>query len=189
VIDTREYPDGLHRLTVIARAGGREERAEEELSFVNRWQLYDHLKPPVDGWFGLVDLRETIDESEGWGYATDNPADFFGDADRKVRLADTTEYLVWEAHDLETVTFDIHARDPGAALRAISAAASSDGENWFEIQLSAASVEASPSGWYKLVVVGENRRPSEFVRFTIHAHGGPADAIQIGRVHLVGFRE
>lgn len=189
VIDTREYPDGLHRLTVIARAGGREERAEVELSFVNRWQLYDHLKPPVDGWFGLVDLRETIDESEGWGYATDNPADFFGDADRKVRLADTTEYLVWEAHDLETVTFDIYARDPEAALRAISAAASSDGENWFEIQLSAASVEASPSGWYKLVVVGENRRPSEFVRFTIHAHGGPADAIQIGRVHLVGFRE
>lgn len=188
-LDTRRFPDGLHTIEAVARAGGRERRTAVERSFLNRWREIDHFQPPSDGWFGLVDRSKTSDESEGWTYATDDPKDFFGDVDRRVPPEGSEAYLVWEARGLESFRLTVYALEPEKAAASIGAAVSDDGLTWRPLPVRVFEDAASPSGWHRLILEGENAdaAPSRLFRILVQPWGGPAESVQLGALELTGF--
>ena len=101
LVDTRTLPDGRHTLTAtIVVDDEYVDEIHDRISFMTRnfWVLHDELNAPreVGGWFGVIDLSRTYEESAGWEYSTGRDDEFFGDISRKVRKANTAEYLVWE---------------------------------------------------------------------------------------------
>ena len=134
IIDTRELPDGRHELTarIVVEEIGTLERS---VSFTTRnyWTLRDPFEPPRDtGWFGILDSSKTVEQSEGWQYTTERPEEFWGDADRKTRARNTTEFLIWETPNLREYSIVVYAERPDIS-DIVDVAISLDGSSWVSI--------------------------------------------------------
>lgn len=189
VIDTLSYPDGRYQLEVeIAADYGRTARAAVSLAVDNWWEIDDGLKPPMDlGWFGTVDQSKTSAESSGWAYATDNAPDFGGDGDRKVRSADTAEYLIWDAPALTSFEVTVYAtKEDLSGIVGLSIFTRDSG--WQAVAYDT-DVEPLPAtGWFAHRLTGtvDVDQGVEAFRLDVYPGGVPFDEIQVGHVKLVG---
>lgn len=184
-IDVSELRSAKYVMTVYARnAAGRSATASVVVDVDNRWSLTDELLPPLkSGFFGTVDRSRTADRSAGWAY--DERKLPFVDDGMLVRQADTTEFLVWEAPNLEAFTIVAYTTDP-AALK-LETAVSRDRSTW-RTQPYQSVVEAENDGWHKVVMTGEISDPTQASWFRIELSQGElgADEVVLGKVELVG---
>lgn len=184
ILDTYLVPDGTYQLSVTAmHADGR--KAEHNiLVIIDNWdERIDELKLPIDaGFFGKIDQKQTIFESDGWEYASSNKEQFFNDGDRRVWLGDGPGELIWEVENLRSVTFVVYATDPNVEW--IAAHVSADGEEWSSLGLERKATDTNPSGWHQLELTAEV--PAEPVRYLrmVTTEGAGPDSLQLGRVIL-----
>lgn len=202
VYDTVQLPNGRHQLQLTARARYNDHRTTvtERVTFRadNFWTLTDELRAPVtSGWFGSVDLSQTVDASEGWTYATDDRDAFFRDGERKVRTGNTTEYLVWETPRLLDFTVTLYAKESAISKLAelvefhatADAVTSADGSDWTEVSTVIDVSEPSSAGWHRIIFTGSiDGQNVTHLRLTVN-QSDVHHEIQIGRVELRGLNE
>ncbi|HHW09577.1 MAG TPA: hypothetical protein GXX29_06350 [Firmicutes bacterium] len=182
VINTREYPDGKHRLQVEVRNTARETlRRQVELTTDNWWEMFDEFAAPMtSGWFGTIDFKRTIEESPGWGYATEDGEWLFLDHNRRIRIArpdksPADEYLVWEAADLLEYQVDLFVTQKAwaeqvklsvsadrqtwhvlpvklAVVDETSRSINGKEEKWFKVELTESVPSGFPTGYFRLEV-------------------------------------
>ncbi len=189
-IDTFGLDEGFHKLVARVRStGGALSSHSVNFRVENYWHVSDALQPPIEsGWFGAVDRSKTSDESQGWTYATDLPEDVFGDADRKVRTADTQEYLTWEASDLVQAVVTLYAKEPNVR-DVVRFHISPDGSRWHELHYELRTDAPAESGWYRLILSAEPpvETPISYFRVTLQA--GKNGSVQLGQVELKGLMD
>lgn len=180
-IDTYQFEDGRYDLVVKAEDEvGQSITTSYTFAVRNRGKLTDRLEPPMESaWFGVYDRSKTALESEGWQYAT-SPADLFADGSRKVRVADTVEYLVWDTPFLREFALTVYARSEDVA-NSVSLAVSIDRVNWLSVPYSVEVVENSPEGWKKLKLFGGGPHNIETMQFRLTFRDySPAEGLQLG---------
>ena len=117
----RTLTDGGHTLTAtVALRDEHVEGVSQSITFTTRnfWELRDDFTAPKEmgGWFGAIDLSQTIEESAGWQYSTGREDEFLGDDSRKVRQANTTGYLVWETPLLGEFSLALYAKETALTI-------------------------------------------------------------------------
>ncbi|HEX6970696.1 MAG TPA: glycoside hydrolase domain-containing protein, partial [Limnochordia bacterium] len=193
-IDTRGYPDGSHTLSAeVETDDGAMARAELQLTVDNRWELDDPQQPPLEtDWFGTIDFSKTAAASAGWAYATGDPEAFGGDADRRVRAADTDAYLIWEAPQLDRFSVTVYATTPDLE-RIVRLSVSADGRTWRRLEPEDTRERIAAAGeWYRHRLTGgltdADTRSVRYFRIDLAPAGLPAEAVQIGHVRLEGWQ-
>lgn len=192
-VDTTQFEDGVYRLALSVYDPDRGTVVTERMIRVsNWWQTIDRFEPPREaGWFGTIDLSRTLEESSGWTYATEHADNFFGDATRKVRKADTSEYLIWEASRLQDFEIVAYVKEDvalEAMLRAhIEVDMSDEDGQWLPLDFSVAQ-ESGDGPWVRTVIKGHTHRDVEDATFRLLVkEGWPADAFVLGEVTLKGY--
>jgi len=155
----------------------------------NRWRIQDEQWPPmVSDWFGFLDFSKTSEASEGWSYATDDPERYFGDENRRVRMRNTTEYLVWETPWLERFSVFVYA--PVAEVDdVIRLSVQTKGGQWKDIAYETLVREYNEYGLHFLMLVGDvsEEAPSvQAFRLMLESTQIEQADIQIGQVNLEG---
>jgi hypothetical protein len=193
LVDTRTLPDGRHTLTAtIVVDDEYVDEIHDRISFMTRnfWVLHDELNAPreVGGWFGVIDLSRTYEESAGWEYSTGRDDEFFGDISRKVRKANTAEYLVWETPLLDEFTLTVYVKD-AAVGDIVELAVSSDGEDWQPVSYTVTETGRSTQGWHRLLLTGNavEYDDVQFFKATLRAAEDPVE-IQLGEARFSGTR-
>jgi hypothetical protein len=193
MVDTRTLADGRHTLTAMVVLDVEYvDSINERISFTTRnfWDLRDELNAPKEtgGWFGVIELARTFEESAGWEYSTDREDEFFGDESRKVRQGNTTEYLVWETPLLGEFALTLYAKE-NAIGDIVELAVSSDGRDWQSVTYTVTEAGPSAQGWYQLVLAGHaaDYDDVDFFRLTLHASDAPVE-VQIGEARFSGMR-
>lgn len=193
-IDTTELPNGSHELYVEARTihGRHRVTVQDRAPFRtdNYWSQTDELRPPItSGWFGTVDVSQTAEESSGWTFSTGDSGDFLGDHDRKVRKANTDEYLVWETSHLLEATVTLYARSP-LPDEMIRLSTSSDGVTWTPVDVNVREDGVSAAGWHRFVYHApmEDSSKAHWFRLDVLATD-PELEVHIGRVEFSGLKE
>lgn|GEM_PF-1258428 len=186
--DSTVFSDGpeILRLTVIADDPHLTILDQVSLSVANWWTIFDPLKAPQTTWFGTINHDQSVAKSRGWVYLQDDPEQFFKDESRISRVANTTEYLVWETPRLQDVQVTAYAR--GEQIdRILSLAISNDGDTWQEVPYTVVRTDAAGQ-WLKLVlsVSMDNGLDVKYCKLTIMAGESAPDDIQIGEVLLRG---
>lgn len=190
VLDSRSLKEGGHTLRVeIKRKGGGQSVVTRDFRVNNIWEIDDSLKPPVDFFGQLIDQSATIDSSEGWIYATDQPGDFFGDGDRLVNEDGTLQYLIWESPQLSEVDVTIYSQSEKGVGEGLKFSISADGIHYIDIDYDVKLLDASEAGWYKLALVAHPRdnHVVKFFRITLQPYTPTSTGLQIGHVKLTGF--
>lgn len=186
-IDTTQVRSGRNTLRVTAdNEAGKRATASVAFNIDNSWRIFDDMLPPLSsGFFGTVDRSLTESASTGWTYA-DEPLPFDDDS-RRVRKADTDEYLVWRTENLHEFTITIFARDE--SLTNMRIRISTDGEEWEDTTFTV-SVEEHAGGWYRLVARGRITSPldAQWLRLELLQSGRDPRGVQIGSVELLGDR-
>ena len=200
-VDTATLNDGLVTLTLRIRSGAT--TVEEQFGFrvANTWRLVDELEGPVRLFGRQVDRSLTSERSPGWTFEAGKAADFFGDASRMRRTADSTEYLVWDVAEdgFYAYAAEVYVRseggfDAGSVLAAVESAIQfslAEGDSdWVVLPHAAIAADVSPAGWLKVVVSGKTRPHAASVRIKLTLKGGiiPEGAIELGKVTLTGTR-
>lgn len=203
ILDTTELADATYEATVhVVTVYDTEAPASVRFRVANWRERVDELPAPMESIFGLIDRSETVARSDGWAYATDSPGDFFGDRDRLVREANTTEWLVWQAQEPYEIGVTVYARDleagrMGALLETVAVDVSKDRSQWVSLPLRVDSVREpdSESGWFQVqlaaTVEGNDALdPSGvgYVRVTLGEGDLEAGGLQLGRVRFL-FRQ
>lgn len=165
---------------------------------IDNWDVLDDpLESPTDGgWFGVVERDLTTERSPGWVYATDNSAEFAGDADRLRRAQpDVKAYLVWNQPGLYSFTAAAFAQEPGMVQRLVSVSVSADGQNWVPIEFTASfPPEDGPRNaatqWRKVLLTGTVPPDiaANYLRLELNALNGTESDLQLGHVSLVERR-
>lgn len=187
-IDTRRFDDGRYLITVqVVTQGGAVSRDAVEFVVRNGWELTDPLEAPQVFFGSVWDRSLTVRQSDGWTYATDSPQHFFGDANRKHRKDTSAQELVWEAPFLRTVHITLYSKEPSVE-DTLELSVSPDGERWTELPYEVAPAGESPAGWVRLQILASVHTPDNvrFFRLLLSGASLPADALQLGEVHLEG---
>jgi hypothetical protein len=155
MIDTRSLSDGRHELAarIVVEGIGI---VEKSVGFVTRnyWILHDPFEPPKEtGWFGTLDRSRTSEQSDGWQYSLERSEEFWGDSDRKVRIGNTTEHLIWETPSLRDYSITLYAKRPDIS-ETIDVAVSFDGGTWESLPYTVTDMGRSSHGWHRLVIEG-----------------------------------
>src|SRR5690625_1412061 len=111
--------------------------------------------PREVAWFGTVYNPIASDQSEGWQYATDQQELHFSDPSRKVRVANTTEYIVWETPGLIDMQLDVYAEDLSFEDH-LTLAVSDNGITWYDVKLEVDRVAQTPTGLHHLKITGRS---------------------------------
>ncbi|NLN17649.1 MAG: right-handed parallel beta-helix repeat-containing protein [Firmicutes bacterium] len=155
-IETLALPDDQHELKVVITTD--QGVLEQSARFVtqNFRYLVDSFEGPKEiAWFGTVYNPLTIDQSSGWRYLTERPQDFFGDAHRKTRQANTTEYLVWETPRLMEFRLEIYARQEQLDPEVLLLEGSSGDNVWYPLDYTLSRTDTSSAGWHKFLLQGK----------------------------------
>lgn len=185
-IDTRQLADGTHELQLeITTSLGFPLRQTIHFQSDNWWDLSDDITAPsVSGWFGVIDTAKTSSVSGGWTYATDNPEAYGGDIDRRVRLRNTDEYLIWETPDLQHYRIIVYSSTSTA--EGISISISTDQSAWLDIVPRVKADEVG-MGRFRLELSGSLSDLDEAHWFRLTLTGGlDPDALQVGEAHFRG---
>jgi hypothetical protein len=190
MIDTRTLPDGRHELTaniVLAQIGPLTKSVG--VTTRNFWTLVDPFEPPTEmSWFGSVDRSKTSEESVGWQYSTDQTEEFWGDADRKLRTGNTTEYLIWETPLLCQFSMTLYARTSDIS-EIIDICVSSDGSTWDSLPYAVKDAGQSVHGWRKLLLEGDASDKKEVAFLRLALRESPAyEEIHLGEARFQGLR-
>lgn len=189
VLDTTQMTDGNHTLRVrVTNASGR--RVERSVVFRvdNWWTKTDAFLPPQPlGWFGVVDRSLTSYRSDGWFYAQDRSADFFGDRDRLAAPADSTEELIWEAPRLADFVLTLYVRDLTEVDR-VELAVSADEKTWTPLSFVVSS--KSNGSWHQVQLSGAvpPGQKADFFRVRI-AGSAQGHEIHLGELQLRGLKD
>jgi hypothetical protein len=193
IVDTRTLTDGGHTLTAtVALRDEHVEGVSQSITFTTRnfWELRDDFTAPKEmgGWFGAIDLSQTIEESAGWQYSTGREDEFLGDDSRKVRQANTTEYLVWETPLLGEFSLALYAKET-AIDDIVELAVSPDGQSWKPVNHTRSDAGQSGQGWHKLMLAGDASGHDDigFFKVTLRASAVPVE-ICLGEAHFRGMR-
>lgn len=131
--DTLAMPDGAYDLELhVATVSGVASQQAIRVVIDNWEVLDDPLLPPRESWFGHLPQLKTVDASEGWAYATEDPGLYFGDGDRMYAAAAACEYLSWRLPRLHDFAVKVYATD-WAHLAAVTIWVSADGESWTQL--------------------------------------------------------
>lgn len=186
--DTRTVEDGAYDLQFTVEAVGGNVSYSTVRVVVKNWEVMtDEFEPPYEGWFGTMDLKKTIAESEGWDYDTTNPESFFGDANRRVWRGNETGHLIWQVHGLRAFSVVLYAAGITDVTR-LEISVSPDQRQWQPVPFTV--VEAATSGgWRKLQLKGEvvGGTPCYF-RISLPPEMGP-QAAQLGAVEFISSGE
>lgn len=190
VLDTLAFDDGAYELSVeVQTTQGALASDRVEFRVQNYWRLEDNIEAPALNWFGtMLDRSMTVDASSGWEYFTGSSHRTF--ASRIVRLENTTEYLTWDSPSLDRFHVDLLAADAAAVASVVRLEVSADGDTWIGVPFDMITEGLLEDGWYHLRLTGD-RLPAigtRLFRLTLHESDTPAQAIQIGRVHLIGLQ-
>ncbi|MGI6082628.1 MAG: carbohydrate binding domain-containing protein [Limnochordia bacterium] len=193
LVDTRDFEDGSYPLRLSVYDPDRGTLFKERpLRIVNWWEMSDALEPPRElGWFGTIDMSRTTEESAGWTYATDDPEIFFGDEDRKMRVEDSTEYLVWEAANLREFSVTVYAKgDAGTeevTRRSVILEGRQQDGTWIPLPYGIERVDSSDE-WYMLELSGnvDSAVRTTELRLTVK-QGVPSDSWALGQIVLRGL--
>lgn len=190
VLDTTLYEDGIHELSVeVKRIYGGTSRTRKTIIVENYWDLHDEMLPPLNwGIFGTINQSKTSEMSSGWRYATDQPDDFFGDANRVVRSEGSAEYLVWKSPQLTEANVTLYSRSPRISNDDVMFLVSADGEEFGQIEYDQHQLYSSESGWYKIILSATKIDCSTAHNFKLLVQKGEiaAQDLQIGEVKLRG---
>ncbi|MGI6082089.1 MAG: heparinase II/III domain-containing protein [Limnochordia bacterium] len=189
VFDTLSVVDGSHRLVVDAVIDGVPARREYPFRVANWWRIVDRMEPPIDtGWFGTLIRSLTSSESDGWAYTAAESSRQLGGVDRRIRVQDTEEYLIWEAPHLRSVRILVHA--PKTTVEpALRLLVSQDGETWDAVAFTTHERETSPDRLYTLAVEAEVAPTADVQWFQLcllPGHFAP-DELQISQAELTGL--
>ncbi|MGI6543314.1 MAG: hypothetical protein ACOX44_09705 [Limnochordia bacterium] len=185
-LNTLDYEDGNHWMKLTAvMPGGDEITQTVTVNFRNWWTKYDPFTPPVlTGWFAGMDMSVTSSTSAGWRYAADAAEEFFADADRRVRIADTTEYLVWETPQLRLISLTVYGK-AATLLNSVQLFVSQDQETWQPVAFEE-SVEDGPSEWKRFTLHAETvGMDADWCKVVVTAGSGMD--IQLGRAMFKGL--
>ncbi|MGI6083067.1 MAG: DUF4838 domain-containing protein [Limnochordia bacterium] len=193
MIDTRDLSDGRHEITVriVVDEIGTLEKSEV---FVTRnyWTLHDPFEPPIElGWFGTMDRSKTSEQSDGWQYSTERSEAFWGDADRKTRAENTTEFLVWETPGLREYCISLYAKRPDIS-GLVDVAVSLDGSSWDSLPYTITDTGRSSEGWHRLVIGGEISIPIDRRRWRLRLQireSREYEEIHLGEAEFRGLDE
>src|SRR5690606_29093047 len=109
---------------------------------VENWtEMVDELEAPISSWFGVISREKMWSKTEGWAHATDRADHFFGDGNRMVRMANTTEALAWEWPGLRHFTLTLYAQEP-TVDESLVVEASEDGIKWWPLAYTPSSVQS-----------------------------------------------
>jgi hypothetical protein len=190
IVNTRELDDGRHTLRVEAATDeGLSTRHSVTFSVSNRWSMVDRLDAPVEtGWFGVLSREMTVEASDGWTYDKSRPEDFDRDESRRVRVADSEEYLIWQAAGLENFAVTLYAQTPAAAD--FVRVAVLDDAGWHSLAFVTEVEESADSPWHRILVTGTIPQQTEVTQFrlTLLPGIGTGSGIQICEVRLAGWR-
>lgn len=192
IIDSTELGEGAHRLQATATSTeGAIAWSERNVTVDNYWELSDALQPPVDwGLLGVMDRSHTSSKSNGWLYETEEPSDFYDDADRMTPGSDRSEHLVWETPKLTEAVITLYATSQevtGGLILSVSR----DGAVWDEIDHRVRSVEQESGRWHKLVLAAI--LPEEvgaLSHFRLELNGSRLsedEGLQVGHMELRGL--
>jgi hypothetical protein len=186
-IDTTRLSDGAHNLTLkIDVDPGFTMQQQLPFYVNNHWSYQDYLLPPTTtGWFGVIDNSRTSNASTGWTYATDSPADFYGDGDRLVSTQATTQYLVWETPRLQAVEVTVFSKSPQP--QEIYFATSPDQVVWYPLEFHVTTTGPNAAGWYRLLLTATPAQTDiQWYRLTLTPDAVLEDT-QLGELHFIGL--
>ena len=206
-IDTLQLSEGEHTIEIRIRdIYGREFSHQTEFIVKNYQIMDDDILPPTNFFSfwgtGPVDLSMTHTTSAGWDYA-DQSVKLFGDGGRRVRRADTAEFLIWDTPQFHNATLTIYARsaepDLDLVLDHVTGAVrlylSQDlqADSWTPLAYSAKVLETASDGWYLIELDTETVIDADSVDGASGDAGwrwfklvfqdyAPADELQLGKV-------
>jgi len=191
LFDTLTVADGAHRLVVEAAIDGISARREYSLRVSNWWRMIDRMEPPIDsGWFGTLIRSLTSSESDGWTYTSAESSRQLGGVDRRIRVQDTEEYLIWETPHLRNLKILVHASKT-AVEPALRLLVSQDGETWDPLAYTVKELEISSDGLYTLAVEAELPPAADVQWFQLRILPGhfASDELQISQAELIGLNQ
>jgi hypothetical protein len=185
-LNTLDYSDGNHSMTLTATlVGGHKLTRNININFRNWWTIYDPFTPPSQtGWFAGTDMSLTSSTSTGWQYATDAAEQFFGDAERRVRTTDATEYLVWETTKLQLVTLTVYSKAE-SVRNSVRLYVSADQSTWRPIDY-LESIKEGQSEW-KQITLNADSIGTDANWFKVVIMAGSGLDIQLGTVMFKGL--
>jgi len=192
-VDTWQLNDGLHRLQARATdIYGREVVRTIEFRVKNYNLLEDDIHPPqVWSFWGMsdiIDRSKTAETSAGWEYAASEQQVLSFDEGRRVRRADTKEYLVWETPKLQIVNLKIYAKKADLA-GSVQLFASPDRASWQPLAYRSEVVEELADGWLVISIRSEIGRqaqtgePLNWFKLVFRDYA-PAAELQLGRAEM-----
>ncbi len=191
-IDTLRFEDGSHELSVEVRtAKGALARDSVQFRVQNYWSLEDRFDPPTANWFGtLIDRSKTVEASSGWEYASGSHGELFGFASRRLRRANTSEYLIWNAPNLTHFSVDLLTTDPSSVREAVRLAVSPGGDVWIDVPFEIDADISTKGGWHHVEIIGDLLPDTEtrLLRLTLLESEIAATGIEVGRVRLTGVQ-
>lgn len=182
-LDTTHVADGAYDLqfTCVSRSGSVSRSVNRVLVKNWDWQIDEFTPPIAQGWFGLVDRKQTSYESSGWDYDTTDPALFWGDDARRVWRGNGTGQLIWNVPGLRRFSITLYAKADNLAGFGVSAAASQ--EVWQPVTVAVIRTDMAGTPWRRFVVSGELANPGNLLRLDVPATL-QADQFQLGQVEI-----
>lgn len=188
VVDTTRFEDGAYDLRLRVEAAGERSQAAVRVLVANWERLVDPFEPPVvSPWFGAMDRKKTVAETDGWGYETGDPELFLGDRDRRVWSGAGEGHLIWEAPGMRRFVVSLYVRDVGAPgevdLSGITVSLSEDQQEWIDLAWQATEAITGSGGWRHVKLRGEAGpgMTGRFVRLLVPEELG-AGILQLGEV-------
>jgi len=192
MLDTLLAPDGTQLLYIqVETEDGECENVVVSLQVNNWWEQIDPLDPPaVLGFLGTVKRSFTAAESAGWAFTEGDAHDFFGESIRKIRRADTEEFLQWDIAHLKKVEAVVFAQQADITDCVIISVAEVRDE-WQTLDTIIEEKDISKAGWRKFTATAyvPPHIDVQQLRLTIPAGKIAADQLQIGQVRMEGLRE
>lgn len=138
----------------------------------------------------MLDRKLTVAESSGWQCAQDSPEDFAGDAHRRVRSANTEEYLTWQTLHLQRASIRLYS--PRTEVSDLVKLEVADAEQtWQRIPFNVKVTEL-PSAWMALdleVDVPAGLDVHQFRLTLLKSELHELHQVQLGRVDFTGWTD
>ncbi|MGI6543791.1 MAG: sialate O-acetylesterase [Limnochordia bacterium] len=191
-LDTLTVADGFYILTVkVTTLAGSIYELNQSVRVHNWNKQNDELQPiTVSDWFGAINPRLTVSESEGWHSFVDDPEHFCGDRHRLAGGQD--DYLIWEVQSAEKYILTLYAIRPEQVPSVVEVAVSPDMVTWQALDYAIAVSECvAPVGgaekWRQMRLTGELMPESDqmrYIRVFMQSGSDPAQEIQLGSMEL-----
>jgi hypothetical protein len=187
-LDTLTVTDGYYNLTVkVTTLAGSVYELNQDVRVHNWNKQNDELLPiTVSGWFGAINPRFTMSESDGWLSLMDEPAQF---RDDRHRLAGGQgDYLIWEINEATKYILTLYTLRPALVQRTVEIAVSQDMVTWQALDY-ATSVTPTESAvqWQQMRLTGElvtEGDRARYIRVLLMAGGDLDQNVQLDSFEL-----